>query len=120
MIAPAVSPADEKHFWLGYFAKWKATKWFVPKVFVVAEDEKLAHANELKNLENQWQKLKIPTTHYHGTKDWLVPYKNLDYFKTKVNDSILKSMTIKDGTHMIFFKDYDLIKKNLLNVLNDL
>ncbi len=65
-------------------------------------------------------KTKIPTTHYHGTKDWLVPYKNLDYFKTKVNDSILKSMTIKDGTHMIFFKDYDLIKKNLLNVLNDL
>lgn len=89
-----VAPADEKHFWLGYLAKWKATKWFVLKVFVVAEAEKLAHTNELRLLEKQWKNLKILTTHYHGTKDWLVPYENLDYFKTKVSDSILKSVTI--------------------------
>lgn len=119
MVAPAVSPDDEKHFWLGYLAKWKLTKWFVPKVFVVAEEEKLAHANELKLLENEWQKLKVPITHYHGTKDWLVPYKNMEYFQTKVNDSILKSVTIKDGKHLIFFKNYDLIKKDLLEILDN-
>lgn len=120
MVAPAVSPDDEKHFWLGYLAKWKLTKWFVPKVFVVAEEEKLAHVNELKLLENEWQKLKTPITHYHGTKDWLVPYKNMEYFQTKVNDSILKSITIKDGKHLIFFKNYDLIKKDLLEILDKL
>lgn len=119
MVAPAVSPDDEKHFWLGYLAKWKLTKWFVPKVFVVAEEEKLAHANELKLLEKEWQKLKTPITHYHGTKDWLVPYQNMEYFQTKINDSILKSVTIKDGKHLIFFKNYDLIKKDLLEILDN-
>jgi pimeloyl-ACP methyl ester carboxylesterase len=120
MVAPAVSPKDEKHFWLGYLANWKATKWLVPKVFVVAEKEKLAHTKELEILETEWQNLKTPTTHYHGTKDWLVPYKNMAYFKTKINDSILKTVTIKGGKHIIFFKNYDLIKKELLEILNNL
>jgi pimeloyl-ACP methyl ester carboxylesterase len=120
MIAPAVSPKDEKHFWLGYLAKWSATKWAIPKVFVVAEDEKLSHEYELEKLENEWQKLKTPVTHYHGTKDWLVPYNNMNYFKTKISDSILRCVTIEDGKHIIFFKNYDLIKKDLIEILENL
>ena len=120
MIAPAVSPKDEKHFWFGNFAKWKATKWMAPRVFVVAEDEKLAHANELLKLENEWQKITTPITYYHGTKDGLVPYENMAFLQSKIQDSILKCVTIDKGNHFIIFKEYDLIKKELLSVLEKL
>jgi pimeloyl-ACP methyl ester carboxylesterase len=120
MIAPAVSPEDEIHFWLGYLAKWKATKWFVPKAFVVAEDEKLAHENELKLLENDWQKITTPITNFHGTKDRLVPYRNMAYLKSKVSDSILKNITIEKGGHIIHFSHYDIIKKEMIAVLESL
>lgn len=117
MIAPAVSPKDEKYFWIGKFAKWKATRWLSPKVFRVAEDEKLAHAAELKKMENDWQKITTPITYYHGNKDGLVPYENMAFLQTKMSDSILKCVTIEKGTHFIIFKKYDMIKKEMLDVL---
>ncbi|MEE9348528.1 MAG: alpha/beta hydrolase [Flavobacteriaceae bacterium] len=118
MIAPAVSPKDEKHFWFGKFAKWKATRWLAPKVFQVAEDEKLAHANELEKIENDWQKITTPITYYHGKNDGLVPYENMAFLQSKINDSILKSVTIDKGNHFIIFKKYELIKKEMLAVLS--
>ncbi|HIE45843.1 MAG TPA: alpha/beta hydrolase [Flavobacteriaceae bacterium] len=120
LIAPALSPKDEKHFWFGNFAKWKATRWLVPKVFQVAEDEKLAHANELEKIENDWQSIKTSITYYHGDKDRLVTYKNMQYLKSKIDSSILKTVTIKKGSHFIIFKNYDLIKKEMLSVLEKL
>ncbi len=119
MIAPAVSPKDEKYFWFGNFAKWKATRWLSPKVFRVAEDEKLAHVMELEKMENDWDKIKTPITYYHGNKDGLVPYKNMTFIQTKVNDSLLKCVTINKGTHFIIFKNYDMIKKKMLDVLEN-
>ena len=120
MIAPAVSAKDEKHFWFGNVAKWKATKWMVPKVFVVAEDEKLAHEKELTKMESDWQKITTPITYYHGMNDGLVPYDNMAYLRTKVDPAILKYVTLDKGTHFIVFKEYDLIRKEMLDVLENL
>ncbi len=117
LVAPALSPTDEKYFWFGNFAKWKATRWLVPKVFQVAEDEKLAHANELKKIENDWSKIKTPISYFHGNKDGLVPYKNMNYLKSKVNDSLVNYFTIDKGSHFILFKNYELIKEEIVTVL---
>ncbi len=117
MIAPAVSPEDEKYFWFGNFAKWKATRWISPKVFRVAEDEKLAHANELKKIANDWNKIKTPITYYHGNKDRLVPYKNMKFLQSKIDSTLLKCVTIDKGSHFIIFKNYELIKKELLSII---
>jgi len=117
MIAPAISPKDEKYFWFGNFAKWKATRWLSPKVFQVAEDEKLAHAKELEKMENDWYKIKTPITYFHGNDDGLVPYKNIEFIQYKIDSALLKTITIENGSHFIIFKNYALIKKELLAVL---
>ena len=117
MIAPALSPKDEKYFWFGNFAKWKATRWIAPKTFQVAEDEKLAHANELKKIEKNWFKIKAHISYFHGNDDGLVPYKNMNYLKSKVNDSLVNYFTIDKGSHFIIFKNYDLIRDEILKVL---
>jgi len=120
LIAPAISPKDEKYFWFGNFAKWKATRWLSPKVFQVAEDEKLAHAKELEKIENDWQNVKTPITYYHGNDDGLVPYKNMAFLKSKIDSTILKTVTIDKGSHFIIFKNYDTIKKEMLTVLDEM
>lgn len=43
----------------------------------------------------------------------------MKYLQTKVNDSLLKVITIEDGSHFIPFKNYTMIKKNLLYILNN-
>jgi pimeloyl-ACP methyl ester carboxylesterase len=120
LIAGAISPEDEKFFGIAKVARWKLTKWMVPKALKVADEEKMTHVSELKIMENDWGKVKIPVTYYHGTKDKIVPYKNMAFIKSKINDSLLKAVTIKDANHFILFKNYNLVKQELLSVIDSL
>ena len=120
LLAPAVSPKDEKHFWLGNFAKWKLTKWMVPKPFVVAEAEKLKHTEELKLLDKQWNLIKTPIIYFHGDKDFLVPYSNMKYLKQKVDSSLLKTITLKGRNHFIPFTEYEVIRYEILKIVKKL
>lgn len=119
MLAPAVSPKDEKYFWLGNLAEWKFTKWLVPTPLIVAEAEKKAHKKELEKLEKEWDKIKIPITYFHGDKDFLVPYNNMKYLKTKVDSSLLKTITFKGRNHFIPFTEFDRIKVEIIKILNN-
>ena len=120
MIAGAISPEDEKFFGIAKLARWKLTKWMVPKSLRIADKEKMTHVEELTNMLTDWNQIKTPITYYHGTKDKLVPYKNMAFITSKVNDSLLKAVTLKGANHFILFKNYDIIKKELLEVLNSL
>ena len=119
MLAPAVSPKDEKYFWLGKLADWKFTKWLVPTPLIVAEAEKKDHKKELEKLEKEWDKIKIPITYFHGDKDFLVPYNNMKNLKTKVDSSLLKTITFKGRNHFIPFTEFDRIKVEIIKILNN-
>jgi pimeloyl-ACP methyl ester carboxylesterase len=120
LVAGAISPEDEKFFGIAKMARWKLTKWMVPKSLRIADEEKMTHVEELTNMLSDWNKIKTPITYYHGTKDKLVPYKNMAFIISKVNDSLLKAVTLKEANHFILFKNYDMVKKELLEVLNSL
>ncbi|MCF6212929.1 MAG: alpha/beta hydrolase [Flavobacteriaceae bacterium] len=120
LIAPAISPADEKYFILGKVAKWGLTRWMVPKAFRVAEDEKLAHAAELKLMLPDWQKIQRPVTYYQGDKDKIVPFANAQFIRDKMPASLLNQITIKGGSHFIVFKNYELIKTELLRIIDNI
>ena len=119
LLSGAVSPDDEKFFGIGKIAHWKATRWIAPKAFRVANEEKHTHINELLKMQNNWSQIKSPITYYHGTKDWIVPYKNMIFMKNSVNDSLLKSITVEGAGHFILFKLFDEIKLALLDILSE-
>jgi len=119
LIAPAISPKDEKYFALGKLAKWKITRWMIPKAFRVAEDEKLSHAKELELMLLDWSKMTTPISYYQGDKDKIVPYANAKFIKEHMPANKLKLVTIKNGSHFIAFKNYALIKAELLRILNE-
>ena len=117
MIAPAISPADEKFFGIGKLVHWKSTRWLFSKALRVSDDEKSTHVDELTKMKNDWKEIKIPIHYYHGTKDWIVPYENMAFIKKYANDKLLIVKTIDKGGHMIVFNNYDMIKEDLLEVV---
>jgi len=118
LLAPAVDPMYEKHFAIGYLAKWKLTRWFIPKAFRVAEQEKLAHAKELEQMKNDWPKLKIPVIHMHGNKDKLVPFKNLAFSKKMISQTYLTPIIVENGGHLLPWKHYELVQQHILSLVN--
>ncbi len=117
LLAPAIDPNHEKHFALGYLAKWKLTRWFVPKAFQVAEQEKLAHSNELEQMKEDWKKIKIPCVHLHGDKDKLVPFQNLAFSEKMISKEYLTPVVVEDGGHLLPWKNYELVQKHILNLV---
>ena len=120
LVAGAISPEDEKFFGIAKVVQWKLTKWMFPKALKVADKEKGTHVAELTKMLNDWGDMKTPITYYHGTKDKIVPYANMAFIKSKVNDSILKDVTVKDGTHFILKEQFPMVKKELLEILEAL
>jgi len=120
LVAGAVSPEDEKYFGIAKLVRWDLTKWMFSKALKVSDKEKMAHVDELKLMVNDWKEIKTPITYFHGTKDKIVPYKNMDFIKANVNDSLLKAITVKDASHFLLFKNYDLVKTELLTMLDSL
>ena len=105
LIAGAVSPNDEKYFGIAKILRWKLTRWMFSKALKVSDDEKMTHASELTKMLDDWKNIQTPITYYHGTKDRIVPYKNMAFIKANVNDNLLNAITIKDANHFLLFID---------------
>ncbi len=111
MIAPAIDPENEKYFWFGKIGYWKSTKWMISKALQLSATEKYKHAAELDSIKNDWQNLKTPILHIHGTKDGLVPYENLAYSKKTFNPTILETQSWEKQGHLVpFTKKEETIK----------
>jgi len=120
MLAPAIDPKNEKIFWVAYIAKWKLTKWMVPGAMGVAGDEKFSHEVELEKIKEIWKEVNVPVLHIHGTKDILVPFENLDFSKRSFNPQYLDTIVIPKGNHFIPWKNYDLVKGELLKMIEEM
>ena len=119
LIAPAISPDDEKYFILGKLAYWKLTKWAIPRAFRVAEDEKLSHEKELNLLLPDWSNITTPITYYHGDKDKIVPFANAAFVENHLEKKYLKMVKIKDGNHFLMFKHYTMVRDEILHILDN-
>lgn len=114
MLAPVNDPISEPIFWFAYFAKWKLTRWMLPKTFKVSGDEKFSHVAELEQMEHLWQTLTTPITHIHGTKDKLAPPANIQFSEQNIPKDLLKMVVLENGSHFVPWKNFDLVKQELL------
>ena len=110
MLAPAIDPENEKIFWIAHLARWKATKWLVPTSMKIAGEEKFSHVESLKEIENDWDKVKVPIYHIHGEKDIIVPYANFQFSADKFDDKYLVLKSLEKENHFLPWSRYDYIK----------
>jgi pimeloyl-ACP methyl ester carboxylesterase len=120
MLAPAIDPDNEKIFWIAKFAKWKLTKWMVPGAMGVAGDEKFTHVEELEKIKHSWQNISVPVLHIHGTKDIIVPFENLDFSVKHFNPKYLDTIVLQGENHFLPWKNYDLVRSELMLIIKKL
>jgi len=117
MLAPAMDPDHEKYFWVGNFARWKLTRWMVPRSWVVSADEKYTHAEELQKLVSQWKVVKVPVICLQGDKDRLVPYENLAFCEKHFHPDYFTGMTLKEEDHFIPWTREMLVLEEIMKFL---
>lgn len=118
LLAPAISPYEEKDFAIVKLTEWKATRWVVPPFFMVAAAEKKAHEAELRKMLPLWERVTTPFIHVHGTDDRIVPYQNIDFSREVIPDSLLTIVTIDGGNHMTPWADEEVVTALILEQLS--
>ncbi|WP_010227221.1 alpha/beta fold hydrolase [Gillisia marina] len=116
LISSAMDSEQERQFWGSRLTQWWATRWLVPRGYRVAGDEKTIHAEELKQLEEDWSKVRVPVIHIHGDKDDIVPYGNVNY--TKKHFKNIKIIRVPNVGHEISYRRSDLVKPLILEMID--
>jgi pimeloyl-ACP methyl ester carboxylesterase len=102
LLAPALDPEEEPVFRSVVLTRWRLTRWAIPRLFMVAADEHLAHVQELQKLEVRYKDLSpLPIVHMHATADFIIPYSNMRFSERMVADGYLRTVTIEGGDHFL-------------------
>ncbi len=118
LSAPAIDPDHEKRFWFNQPLDFWAVKWFIPKNWNIANDEKLAHAAECKKMANLWAKITIPTTYIHGRNDEIVPFDNYAFAKRKLVNAPVRFIIKDNLSHCSVTEQPEVIRNIIMSINN--
>lgn len=112
LLAPALDPENEKIFKIAYLAKVSLFKKIIPVPLLVAAEEKFYHVEELEKLKTAWERLEVPVDYFHGTNDWIVPYKNLHFAQKHFKNADANFITLPGANHFInYFPRKEIVSK---------
>ena len=110
LVAPSLAPGQETIYTVSYAAALPAINWFVPRMLQTANEEKLAHKNEL-------QKMHIPVMYVQGADDELIDTSNASFARNQlVNAPFLSIQFVKGQPHFIAFSAQKLIKQKIFEM----
>lgn len=117
LSSPAIDPQNEKKFWFNKILDFWAIKWMMPQNFIIANDEKLAHAQQCLEMEPYWNKITMPTVYIHGRNDLIVPFINYEFAKKHLLNAPVKYV-LRDSLNHDFFVDKPKILTNIILNIN--
>jgi pimeloyl-ACP methyl ester carboxylesterase len=116
LSSPAIDP-NEKLFWFNKPLNSWVIRWMIPKNFLIANDEKMAHGNECLLMLPNWSKIHIPTIYIHGRNDTVVPFSNSEFAKKQLTNTPSVKYILKDDLpHVYYVDNIEIIKNELLNL----
>ena len=116
LSAPAIDPKNEKRFWFNKPLDCWAIKWAMPQNFIIANDEKLAHANECLKMESDWYKITTPTVYLHGKNDDVVPFVNIEFAKKHLVNAPVNYIVKDSLPHIFFMKQPQILRGIILDI----
>jgi pimeloyl-ACP methyl ester carboxylesterase len=91
----------------------------LPVSMRVSNEELMTLRQDLTLLEDDWDRLSMPVSVIHGTKDVLVPYENLDYAKQKLTESdTVFIRTFEGESHFILWTHKKQIVEELVRLMD--
>jgi pimeloyl-ACP methyl ester carboxylesterase len=106
LVAPAIQPGEEKIYPISYFMVKKSLGHLFPSMYVTASLEKLGHASELREMNEDWNLVHCPVIMVQGLKDKLIYPTNIIYLEKNLNDSLLRVVPMPDETHFFSKKAF--------------
>ena len=113
LAAPAIDPQNEKKFWFNKPMDWWGFKWFLPQNFIIANDEKLAHASECAKMMPFWGKIVVPTVYIHGKNDGIVPFANYRFARKMLKNESTQYI-VKDTLPHVFVEENTMVLRNVI------
>lgn len=104
LTASSLAPNEEKIYGISHHLHKKWLSWAIPKVFKMANVEKLSHHNALLELQPYLKSIKAKVWMIHGSDDHLIYLSNTDYAKKWMTNAAAFDLTvIKGGHHPLYW-----------------
>jgi len=118
MVAPSISPDLEPSNTWRKALDFPLIRWFTPSGLRVCNQEIIPLKEELEKMMNGWKDIKIPVSIVQGEADALVPKENAYFAKSMMPANLkVETVMVKEGNHFILWSEVELIKKEILEVL---
>ena len=117
VLAGAVDPrAETPELWRKVLMS-KPLRYLIPGALRPSNDELWWLKKDLYDMEPNLKNITSRVTIIHGTKDPLVPYRNMAYMDRKfVNAKSIDNISIENANHFIPWEHFDLIRNTLLKL----
>lgn len=112
LLSSSMAPGEERTYGISYIIE--KIPWFFPKLIVVANEEKLSHYEQLKDMEPLWDRIKSKLLFIHSTTDDLIYPSNIQFVLDKLNKRVpWDTVWVEDGEHSLYATDREFVKKQL-------
>ena len=117
VLAGAVDPkAETPEIWRSIIMS-KPLRYLIPGALRPSNDELWWLKSDLVDMEPDLKKITADVVIIHGTKDPLVPYKNMAFMnKTFVHAKSIQNISIENANHFIPWEHFGLIRDALLHL----
>ncbi len=117
VLAGSIDPkAETPELWRKVLLS-KPLRYLIPGALRPSNDELWWLKKDLYDMEPNLKHITSKVTIIHGTKDQLVPYKNMRYMNRQlVNAKSIDNISIENANHFIPWEHYDLIRNTLLQL----
>lgn len=114
LTAGALDPDNEKFWWFHRYARGLMVRLSMPRFINSATDEKFAHVESLKKIQDSWAKLQMPVTVLQGTQDGIVPVENFEFARQQLKSKQAEFILIEGAGHLIRRSHPEVIKQVLM------
>jgi pimeloyl-ACP methyl ester carboxylesterase len=112
-VDPDLEPTESWRYLMARFPFY----YLFPGSFLPSNTELLFFKEDIKTLSRSFQEIKCDAYLLHGTDDWFVPVKNVDYANDKlINARTKKTILYPNEGHMIIWTRFEEIKKLFLEL----
>ncbi|GAB3892928.1 hypothetical protein GCM10028803_06440 [Larkinella knui] len=116
-VSSALGPGLERTYPISYFIDKPPLRWLIPRLLLLANDEKLAHREALTEILPDWSKIKAGVTFLHGQRDDLVYPTNVAFGRTHLINAKSKEFLLPENRHDIVFKKREYVAQIISNIL---
>ena len=119
LVAGTLAPEAEPHNWWRKVIDLPVISGSIPVALVTCNREMLPLKQELHDMVPLWKRVTCPVTLVHGTRDWIVSYRNLPLTRDRlVNAQEVRAVTLEGEGHLVLWQKPGLMVDEIMQTIS--